>query len=165
MHRMTSTAGLFIAAAAFGAGVWLAYLGWSSHSAMLVLWGLGLVLAAPAPAVAAVLAAIGRRPDEAPVDALAENLDAAERALRYIRLARAHVCMLAAGAVVYWFSQVIGFIAARGFVTGYIVIVAAGLAGYLPWLARQEKQTYVLLESLRSRLRESRMSGVFLATH
>ncbi len=147
MRRIVSSAGLVVAAATLASGIWLAFLGWKSASTGLVLWGLALAIAAPAAAVAAMLSRIRLEPD------LFDSVSAAQSALNYIKLARAHVCMLAAGAVMYGFSELIGFIAARGFVTGYAVIVVAALACYLPWLARQEKRTYDQLEYLRTRLR------------
>src|SRR5262245_14681531 len=150
-------AGWFVAAATLAAGIGLAFLGWQSRSTALGLFGLALAIAAPAIAVATALARIELEPE------LFDEVSAAESALRYIRLARAHVCMLAAGALVYGFANFIGFIAARDFVTGYAVIVVAALAVYLPWLARQEKQTYDLREILRMQLR-SASSGNLLAT-
>jgi len=149
-------AGWFVAAATLAAGIGLAFLGWQSRSTALGLFGLALAIAAPAIAVATALARIELEPE------LFDEVSAAESALRYIRLARAHVCMLAAGALVYGFAEFIGFIAARVFVIGYAVMVAVGLAVYLPWLARQEKGTCDQLEELRTRLRSVKAEN-FLA--
>ena len=158
MRRTASAAGLLLAGAILAAGVWLAFLGWEQGSIGLGLSGVALAIAAPAIAVAAAFMRIGAEPD------MFDAVNAAESALRYIRLARAHVCMLAAGALVYGFSVLIGFIGARGFVAGYVGLVALGLAVYLPWLARREKRTGDLLENLRVQLRSAR-SGNLLAMH
>jgi len=155
LRRIASTSCLIVAAATLAAGIWLAFLGWKGASTGLVLYGLALAIAAPAAAVAAMLARIRLEPE------LFDRVNTAESALRYIKLARAHVCMLAAGALVYWFCELIGFIAARSFVTGYAVMAAAGLACYLPWLGREEKRTYDRLDELRARLRTVKAGNLF----
>lgn len=158
MRRMVSATGLPLAAAILATGVWLAFLGWQEGSMGLGLSGVALAIAAPAVAVAASITRIGGVPD------LFDAVNAAESALRYIRLARAHVCMLAAGALVYGFSALIGFMGARGFVAGFAVLVVVGLAVYLPWLALQERRTGDLLEDLRVQLRSARSANL-LAMH
>lgn len=158
MRRVASAAGLLAAAATLATGVWLAFLGWKQASIEFGLSGVALAIAAPAIAVAAAFMRIAAEPD------LFDAVNAAESALRYIRLARAHICMLAAGAAVYGFSVIIGFMGARAFVAGYAVLAAASLAVYLPWLARREKRGGELLENLRAQLRSAR-SGDLLAMH
>ena len=150
VRRMAAAAGLLVAAAILAAGAWLAFLGWQQGSIEFGLSGVALAIAAPAVAVAAAFMRVGVEPD------LFDAVNAAESALHYIRLARAHVCMLAAGALVYGFAVLIGFIGARNFVAGYAAMAVIGLAVYLPWLARRERRACDLLENLRVQLRSAR---------
>jgi hypothetical protein len=162
IHRIAATGTLFVAAAAMAAGLLLAYLAWQRSSLPLAQACLLLLFAAPAFAVAAVLAR-NRQLEPAlaaPPHAFVDALSRAEFALRLIKVARAHVCVLAVHALVMWICQAGGLIDAPHWVAGYLVIVAVSLAGYLPWLGRRERDAGVRCGDLRRRLRETRPAAL-----
>ena len=115
-----------------------------------------MVLAAPAIAVASILAYFDRSERRDGMSTPFESLQRTHFALRAIRLLRAHVCVLAATAGLLWVCQLGWLIDARNFVVGYSVLVAAGIAGYLPWTTRRERHLLARSEEYRRLLEDRR---------
>lgn len=158
IRRIVATATLSVASAAMAAALVLAYLAWQRPSLPLALVSLLLLFTAPLFAVAASLAR-NRQLEPAhaaPPHAFVDALSRAEFALRLIKVARAHVCVLAAHALMMWICQASGLIDAPHWVAGYLVIVVVSLAGYLPWLGHRERDAGERCGDLRRRLREAR---------
>jgi hypothetical protein len=158
IRLIASAAALVAASLLMVAALALAYLAWRRASLPLGLTSLLLLFTAPAIVVAAVLARNQRLepPRDAPPHALVDALSRAEVALQVIKAARAHACVFAVHALVMLISELMGLIDAPRFVIGYIAIVAASLAGYLPWLSRQERRARDRCGEFRRAIREAR---------
>jgi hypothetical protein len=139
--------GITLGVAGMSLGVALVFLGWKYHSMPASTTAVGLLLGCPAIALSAVLAA-------APTPLPLEQRRRAERALRLIRSVRAHVCMAASYLAVLWFCQLGGLMAVRQFAVYYTVAIAVSLAGYLPWLSREERRVRAQWEDARRRVED-----------
>jgi len=150
------TVALAIAALAFGLGVWLGYIAWKRDSLTFGVSAMLLLLDAPILALAAILArdSVLHAAARKSANLLIDDLARADSALRFIRLARAHMGVAASYAFVLWVCQSFGLISAWDFVVYSTFIIAAAVAGYLPWFARQEKRVHVYREASRRQLDE-----------
>jgi hypothetical protein len=135
-----SRVALFVAASAMGAGGWFGYLAWSldsfPHGAAAVV----LLLAAPALAVAAILArniTAAADTSTSPLELL-ERLRRLDASLRAVQLARAHIYVGASYAAVLGICESTGLISSREFVLFYAGAILVAAACYLPWTTRQE---------------------------
>ena len=108
---------------------------------------LATALLFPAPWVAGVVA---RKPATEPFD----ELRRAHASLRAIRVARAHLCVLASYAVILWICQGGSLIDARSFVLAYTVMIVTACAAYLPWLRRLERVAHERSERSRASIQD-----------
>ncbi len=141
-------------------GAWLGFKSWHDHSTRLALWAEVLLLASPALAVV-VSQAHDRMPqtDDVLVPAVvSDRLHQADLSLQIIRGARAIAMISLSYAAVLWFCQLGGVMGTRHFVIQYTLISTTAVIAYQPWLARCERHTLELRESLRQSLSEYKSS-------
>jgi hypothetical protein len=96
-------------------------------------------------------------------DRLIDCMHRAESTLRMIRRTRAHVGVAAASAFVAWACEALELTDFRDFAFCLTLLVAIAAAGYLPWLARQEKLVLEQRERLRRGLDAVRIAEQWFA--
>lgn len=151
---------LVVVLAVMSLGGWLGFKCWHDDLPVLGLWAEVLLLASPALAVVATRLRVR---DSRPGDALTpseatDRIHQAELSLRAIRGSRAIAMMSLSYAAVLWFCQLGGLMGTRRFVLQYTLISVTAVIAYLPWLARCERRTLEMRESLRRSLLEFKSS-------
>lgn len=132
------------AIAAMVAGVWFGFLAWKLASPMFAMLAVVLVLAAPALAVALVVARPDRPGEESepPESIVVDSIQRADAALRIVRLGRAHVGVVSSYVLLLWICEVGGMISAGRFLIFFTFACTVTAAAFLPWLARRELQLH-----------------------
>jgi len=147
---------LAFAIGAMFTGLWLAFLAWQLASPLFALLAVLLVLAAPAIAIAILVA----RPDapaeagEPPQNALVDSVHRANALLRIVALGRAHVWVVTSYVVVMWICEIGGMVSLKNLLVFMTLTCIVTIAGYLPWLAKREQRLYDERAELRRRLGE-----------
>jgi Na+/melibiose symporter-like transporter len=136
------------------AGIACGFFAWRRASLPFALTGVILLLAAPPLAVLALLARnlLPSVPDGAHADTLIDGMHRADSTLRMIRKARAHLGVAAATVFLAWVCEACQLTHFPDFAICLTLLVAIAAAGYMPWLARQEKFVRDLREQLHGRL-------------
>ena len=149
--RLLPMAELFLSGAAMAAGIGFFFMAWKRASLPFGVTGVVLMLAAPPIAVVALLAgnSAPRVPGPLRADSLIDGIHRAESTLRMIRRTRAHVGVAAASTFLAWVCEAFGLTDFADFALCLTLLVAIAAAGYLPWLARQEKLVRQQRELLR----------------
>jgi hypothetical protein len=147
---------LCCAIAAMFAGLWLAFLAWQHASPMFAMFAIVLVLAAPALAVALVVARPGPPGEEGepPECAIVDGLHRFDSSLRIIALGRAHVWVFTSYVVVMWICEAGGMVSLKGLLVFMTFASTVTAVGYLPWLAGRERRLYDERAELQRRLGE-----------
>ena len=154
--RLAWDLALALAIGAMFTGLWLAFLAWQLASPLFALLAVLLVLAAPAIAIAILVA----RPDapgeagEPPQNALVDGVYRADALLRIIALGRAHVWVVTSYVVVMWICEIGGMVSLKNLLVFMTFACIVTVVGYLPWLAKREQRLYDERAELRQRLGE-----------
>jgi uncharacterized membrane protein YidH (DUF202 family) len=151
--RLVPAVMLALSALAVAAGIGFCFMAWKRTSLPFGVSGVVLLLAAPALAVVASLAANSPR-DRGPMraDCYIDGIHRAESTLRMIRRVRAHVGVAAASVFLVWACEALELTDFPVFALCLTLLVAIAAAGYLPWLARQEKLVLEQSQRLRREL-------------
>ena len=138
------------------AGLWLAFLAWKIASPTIGMFAVVLVLAAPAIAVAVVVARPERAREEGelPESTLIESINRTNAALRIAGLGRAHVGVAASYGVVMWICEAAGYVRIKEVLVLFTVVCILTAVAYLPWLASRERRLYEARAEYRRRLGE-----------
>jgi MFS family permease len=118
------------------AGIWCAFLAWQLASPWRGMLAVTLLLSAPMLAVAVFLA----RPRGPSDGDLLADIHRADKSLRAVRLARAHLGVAGSYVFVLWFCQLTGYMSLREFLVFYTVAFVLAAASFLPWLQSSERQ-------------------------
>ena len=154
--RLGCDLALALAIGAMFTGLWLAFLAWQLASPLFALLAVSLVLAAPALAIAILVA----RPNapaaagEPPQNALVDGVHRADALLRIVALGRAHVWVITSYVVVMWICEIGGMVSLKNLLMYMTLACIVTIVGYLPWLARCEQRLYDERAELRRRLGE-----------
>ena len=147
---------LALAIGAMFTGLWLAFLAWQLASPLFALLAVLLVLAAPAFAIAILVA----RPDspavagEPPQNALVDGVHRADALLRILALGRAHVWVITSYMVIMWICEISGMVSLKNLLVFMTLACILTIVGYLPWLAKCEQRLYEERTELQRRLGE-----------
>ncbi|HLA70670.1 MAG TPA: hypothetical protein VK624_04110 [Steroidobacteraceae bacterium] len=163
--RILTAAVLVLSAAAMAAGIGFVFMAWKRASLPFGVTGVVLLLAAPPLAVAALLARnfTSRAPDCLRAQSFIDEVHRADSTLRMIRRMRAHLGVAAASTFLAWVCEAFDLADFRDFAFCLTLLVAIAAAGYLPWLARQEKLVREQREVLRRGLIASQIAEKWFA--
>jgi hypothetical protein len=163
--RLLQATVLLLSAGAMAAGIAFVYLAWTRASLPFGVTGVVMLLAGPPVAVVALLARNSVPWPAAPVSAhsLIDGMHHADYTLWMIRMTRAHVGVAASSAFVVWVCEAFRLTHARDFAVCLTLLIAIAAAGYLPWLARQEKFVQKQRDECRRRLDEIRIAESWFA--
>lgn len=155
---------LAFAIGAMFTGLWIAFLAWQLRSPMFALLAVLLILAAPAFAIA-ILLARPEGPAEAgdpPQNALVDGVHRANALLRIISLGRAHVWVVTSYVVVMWVCELGGMVSLENLLVFMTFACIVTVVGYLPWLAKREQRLYDERAEFQRRLGEIERSARIL---
>ena len=147
---------LALAIGAMFTGLWLAFLAWQLASPLFALLAVLLVLAAPAFAIAILVARPGAPAiaGEPPQNALVDGVHRADALLRILALGRAHVWVITSDMVIMWICEISGMVSLKNLLVFMTLACIVTIVGYLPWLAKCEQRLYDERAELQRRLGE-----------
>jgi hypothetical protein len=156
---------LALSGLAMAAGIGFCFWAWKRASLPLGVTGVVLLLAAPALAVVALLLGnrVPREHASKLADCFIDGIHRAESTLWMIRRTRAHVAVAAASTFLVWVCEALDLTDVPDFAFCLTLLVAIAAAGYLPWLARQEKLVLEQRDRLRRGLGEIRIAEKWFA--
>jgi hypothetical protein len=149
---------LVLAAAAMMAGAWLAFIAWQRGSQPIGMLSVALLLFAPIPAVAAMLARLEGVTEAADASDLVDAIHRIDDVLRAVHLCRAHVGVASSFVCVLWYCQLTGYVSLRDFLVFYTAACALTAIACLPWLAARERRLHDVRAEYRGR-REERFAA------
>ena len=147
---------LALAIGAMFTGLWLAFLAWQLASPLFALLAVLLVLAAPAFAIAILVARPGAPAVEGETQqkALIDGVHRAAALLRILALGRAHVWVITSYMVIMWICEISGMVSLKNLLVFMTLACIVTIVGYLPWLAKCEQRLYDERTELQRRLGE-----------
>jgi hypothetical protein len=156
---------LVLCGASMVAGIGFGFMAWKRASLPFGLTSVVLLLAAPPLSVLALLArnSFSRVNEPMRAHSLINDMQHADSTLRMIRRTRAHVGVAIATTFLAWVCEAMGLTDFRDFALCLTLLVGIAAAGYLPWLARQEKFVQERREVLRRQLESSRAAEKWFA--